>query len=202
MYNQDHAIIEEGKDDKGSKLDRVVTFDGMKPSNRQSLLFEQKDDDTYVITQSDIQSASKKKKKTKMNNEDELDQKIESKPNEEDVISLSQLDNKAFMQISRAMSWQIPSSPLLIATNQDAPIETLYMLVDSTMMRKKILPPLFDDDGVINIIAAIKHEKETLICVITLVIGAFVLFGSNGFFFLLGVSSLTHMSVEFMFNIL
>ena len=104
MYNQDHAIIEEGKDDKGSKLDRVVTFDGMKPSNRQSLLFEQKDDDTYVITQSDIQSASKKKKKTKMNNEDELDQKIESKPNEEDVISLSQLDNKAFMQISRAMS--------------------------------------------------------------------------------------------------
>lgn len=186
MLNQDHAVVQED----GQKRDRIVTFEMNDPSMRQSLLFEQKDDDTFVITRNEFEEKKKNKVPEEAKEEEILDG--------DEPVSLPQLDNKAFMQVSRAMSKQIPFSPLLIATNQDAPVETLYMPVDSTMMRKKILPPLFDEDGVINMTAAIRHEKATVICAMALILAAFIFFGSNGFFFLLGVSILTHMSVIFM----
>ncbi|OHT13766.1 hypothetical protein TRFO_15978 [Tritrichomonas foetus] len=154
---------------------KTVRFELNVPSMRRTMKLEQKDDSVFVI------SYDNKAKKKKVKQDEQL-----------------KLDDKAFQQVSRFMSKKIPFSPLTIATNPDAPVETIYTTVDATMMRKKLLPPLVDEDGVINIDAAIRHDNATIICALSMILFCFSLFGTNGFLILLGVSFLTHMTVVFM----
>ena len=154
----------------------TVKFDLSNAQEKKTLKLEQKEDNVFVLS---------------------LDnQKRSRSPREE---KQPKLDDRAFQQVSRIMSKKIPFSPLTIAANPDAPIETIYSTVDpKLMMRKKLLPPLFDEDGVINFDAAIRHDNATKFCAIAMVLFALTFFGSDGFFLLLGISILTHISVIFM----
>lgn len=168
----------------GLPIEKVVLYESNEPTPRHMVTFEQKDADTFLI--SDVVNKQNRVLKSHENDESKKG------------LALSQIDNKQFMQISRAMSKKIPFHPMTIATNQDAPVEMLYVPVDVTMMKKKILPPLIDEDGVINFDAAVRHDNATIIVAIALILISFVFFGPNGFFFLLGVAILTHMIVLFM----
>ncbi|KAH0785608.1 STE family protein kinase [Histomonas meleagridis] len=105
-----------------------------------------------------------------------------------------EIDDKTFVQMSKQMSTKMPFTPMTFGSNPEAPIKTLY----TTFVIEKdsnVLPPLFDEDGVISFETAFRHPKAPRFIAVFLAFLVYLFFGADGFVVLLALAFLTQMVI-------